>query len=317
MNSSFYRFLYGAGVLLAMFLTWAQVAAAAQSINTRDMPILRDWQGDFPVTELGLLPEGQRELSIGYLNNRKVFTEVWQVFKPEEEIPEIDFGNDLVLFVRNVNFYNRVSIAKVVLRETTAEVLIRSTMSALPIEDKVAMALAVIPRNGIEFLQSSHGPIAVSAEMSMPAANPLDITLEIAGQKIVLHNGHSEIPLSTDGVSKIRTSVFNDPVTADLDSDGDDDAVLLLVHDPGGSGTFYYLVAALNSNGSYQGTNTVLLGDRIIPQSITVQNGIITATYKTQKQGEARSAVPSFVVKRYLTVKSGELTALNPLSSDE
>ena len=129
-------------------------------------------------------------------------------FKPEEKVPEIDFGNYLVLFARNVNFYNRVSIAKVVLRETTAEVLIRETMSALPIESKVAMALAIIPSNGIQFLQSGRGPIAVSAEMSDPAANPLDITFEIAGQKIALHKGHSEIALSPDRASKIRTSVF-------------------------------------------------------------------------------------------------------------
>ncbi|MDX2495500.1 MAG: hypothetical protein QNK27_11110, partial [Desulfuromusa sp.] len=253
MNSSLYRLLYVAGLLLALLLAWVQVAAAAQAINERDIPILQGWRGDFPVSELGLLPEGQRELPIGYLKNRKVFTEVWQTFKPEEEIPEIDFGNYLVLFARNVNFYNRVSIAKVVLRDTTAEVLIRETMSALPIESKVAMALAIIPSDGIKFLQSGHGPVAVSGEISEPAVNYLDITYEIAGQKIALHNGHSEIALSPNAASKIRTSVFNDPVTADLDSDGDDDAVFILVHDPGGSGTFYYLAAALNLNGSYRG----------------------------------------------------------------
>ena len=163
-----------------------------------EIPILQDWRGDFPVSELGLLPEGQRKLPIGYLKNRKVFTEVWQTFKPEEEIPEIDFGNYLVLFARNVNFYNRVSIAKVVLRDTSAEVLIRETMSALPIESKVGMALAIIPSNGIQFLQSGRGPIAVSGEISDPAANYLDITYEIAGQKIALHKGHSEIALSPE-----------------------------------------------------------------------------------------------------------------------
>ena len=86
--------------------------------------------------------------------------------------------------------------------------------------------------------------------------------------------------------------------------------MFFLAHDPGGSGTFYYLAAALNLNGSYRSTNTVLLGDRIIPQSITVQNGIITATYKARNQGEEMSAVPSITVKKYFTVKNGELTAL-------
>jgi hypothetical protein len=45
---------------------------------------------------------------------------------------------------------------------------------------------------------------------------------------------------------------------------------LLITHDPGGSGTFYYVAAAINVNKRYQGTNAVLLGDRIAPMDIGI-----------------------------------------------
>ena len=45
--------------------------------------------------------------------------------------------------------------------EGVAEVLAMETLSAMPIEDKVAMSLAVVPRKGIESIQSSDGTLPV------------------------------------------------------------------------------------------------------------------------------------------------------------
>ena len=48
------------------------------------------------------------------------------------------------------------------MKDGVAEVLAMETMSAMPIEDKVAMSLAVVPRKGIESIQSSEGMLPVT-----------------------------------------------------------------------------------------------------------------------------------------------------------
>lgn len=75
----------------------------------------------------------------------------------------MNFGKNLVVFRRNVDFYNRTRIFKVTLRNG-ADVLAMETMSAIPIADKVAMAMAVIPRAGVKFLRAGPVRIPVSTE---------------------------------------------------------------------------------------------------------------------------------------------------------
>ena len=106
--------------------------------------ILQSWQGDYPIARLNLLPETQRERSMGFITDAKTFKAVWRAFKPHEAIPEIDFKTDLVLFARNTQFYNRISIGKVRVKNGVADVLAMETMSAVPIEDKLAMSLVVV-----------------------------------------------------------------------------------------------------------------------------------------------------------------------------
>jgi hypothetical protein len=127
----------------------------------RDLPILHRWSGDFPLAHLDRLPEGQADTSIGYIGTKSIFANVWKVFKPEEPVPQVDFSKSLVVFTRNVTFYNRLSIFKVTLKEGTVDVMSMETRSALPIEDNAAMAMAVIPREGIKNIQvrNKHIPV--------------------------------------------------------------------------------------------------------------------------------------------------------------
>ena len=86
---------------------------------------------------------------------------MWQAWKPGEKTPEVDFEANLVVFFRNVVFYNRTSIAKATLRDGMLEVLAIETRSSMPVEDKVAMALAVVPRKGVQSIRSGEGRIPV------------------------------------------------------------------------------------------------------------------------------------------------------------
>jgi hypothetical protein len=129
--------------------------------NSLTIPIITSWQGDFPVAALEKLPAGQQEAATGYIADARTFSKVWQAFKPDLTVPQVDFENDLVVFARNVNFYNLTKIAQVQVRNVI-EVLAMQTMSAAPIEDKVAMSLAVIPCEGVEAIRVGDRCLSIS-----------------------------------------------------------------------------------------------------------------------------------------------------------
>lgn len=117
----------------------------------QELPLLEHWAGDYPVTALDRLPVGQRDAGVGWLDPDS-FAAVWAVLQGGA-LPSVDFEHQLVVFVRNTDFYNRTSIFKVKVVEGVAEVLAMETMSAIPVEERVAMALAVVPRAGITALR--------------------------------------------------------------------------------------------------------------------------------------------------------------------
>jgi len=130
--------------------------------NSQAVPMKASWQGDYPVDGLDRLPAGQREAPTGYIGNAGTFAAVWRAFKPDEALPQVDFETDLVVFARNLRFYNRTRIAKVQMKDGIVEALPAETMSAAPIEDKVGMALAIIPRKGVLAIQAGERRVPLS-----------------------------------------------------------------------------------------------------------------------------------------------------------
>jgi hypothetical protein len=152
----------------------------------KDLKILQAWSGDYPVAELGRLPADQVKERVGCIGDKATFAVVWQAMNPSLALPEVDFITNIVVFCRNTVFYNRTSIARVVLTDGIVEVIAMETMSALPIENKVAMALAVIPLSGVKFVQTGSGLIPVMKES---ATDPMDAVYSIEGQTVRLFHG--------------------------------------------------------------------------------------------------------------------------------
>jgi hypothetical protein len=142
------------------FIITGCATLSAEDSPVNDLTIIDQWSGDFPVADLALLP--QRQSRAGYIGDQKAFATVWQAFRPGETTPAVDFERHLVVFARNVDFYNRTNILKVTLTDGAVEILAMETMSAMPIEDKVAMAMAVIPRNGVKFIRAGDARIPVT-----------------------------------------------------------------------------------------------------------------------------------------------------------
>ena len=156
-------------VALSNFGSTALVAAdsnrspvAADKSAAQDVSMLERWSGDYPVAELKRLPSEQQKSSPGFIGDSKTFAAVWQAFQPDEKTPSIDFNKNLAVFSRNLDFYNRTSIARVTLKDGVVDVLAIETMSAQPIDDKVAMGLAMISRKGVRFVRSREKLIPVS-----------------------------------------------------------------------------------------------------------------------------------------------------------
>ena len=151
-----------APMLLAVMTGCATVPEA--NAPPAELAIAQSWNGDYPVAELKLLPEGQQQSGAGYLGSATAFASVWAAFRPGEAVPTVNFRKQVVVFHRNVSFYNRTRIFRVTLKEGVADVLAAETMSAIPVTDKVAMALAVIPRAGVKAIQAGTVRIPVRTE---------------------------------------------------------------------------------------------------------------------------------------------------------
>ena len=149
------------------------------------------------------------------------------------------------------------------------------------------------------------------------AADPLNATYTIGVKKIRLAGGRSELQTAPGSAMQTKTLAFGEPVYGDLDGDGAEDAAVILVQDPGGSGTFYYIGAALGATGGYRGTNAVLLGDRVTPLKVDIRNGVIFIDYRDRRPEEPMAIPPSIGKSAYLTLKNGHLTAIKPLAEGE
>jgi len=163
----------------------------------------------------------------------------------------------------------------------------------------VAIFLVLRPSNNVQ---------APQIEISL---DPLDATYQISEQAVTLTNGHGEVELVPGSASKMIVDVFGQPTLGDLNDDGTNDAALILTENSGGTGTFYYVTAFINN----AGTNAVLLGDRIAPQTLEIKDGLLIANYATRKSTEPMSAVPSVSVSKYLVYQNGLLLDQD-LSSD-
>jgi hypothetical protein len=87
-----------------------------------------------------------------------------------------------------------------------------------------------------------------------------------------LVNGEYRKPIMEGSATEIVIRLVS-VAFGDLDGDGVADAAVVLVTDPGGSGTFYDLVAVLNRDGEPKHVATVPLGDRAQIQALSVASG--------------------------------------------
>jgi hypothetical protein len=150
-------------------------------------------------------------------------------------------------------------------------------------------------------------PTIAPSGATAPAADYRNATYQVEGQPVTLLNGVSEVESAPGSATKVITRYFGNEAFGDLNGDGKQDVAFLITQEGGGSGTFFYVVAALATDQDYQGTNAVLLGDRIAPQTTIIENGTIVVNYADRNPGESFTVQPSVGVSKYLKVVEGKL----------
>lgn len=141
-------------------------------------------------------------------------------------------------------------------------------------------------------------------KQAVVAADHKNAEYIIDGQRVKLEDGSAE---QTESESRIITRYFGNELRTDLDGDGDEDVAFILTQERGGSGTFFYAVAALNTEEGYVGSDAYLLGDRIAPQSTNVSPNprhkyVVVFNYADRASGEPMTAQPSIGKSAYLKI---------------
>jgi hypothetical protein len=138
-------------------------------------------------------------------------------------------------------------------------------------------------------------------------------TYVIEGQPITLVNGRAETPAVPGSSSTYVTEYFGNEAKGDLSGDGIADAAFIVTHLTGGSATFYYVVTALqDAQGSYVGTNGVMLGDRIAPQTTEIKDGVLVVNYADRRAGEPMTVPPSVGVSKQFTINEAKYLLESP-----
>lgn len=144
------------------------------------------------------------------------------------------------------------------------------------------------------------------------SADYKNISYSIDGQQIKLVNGVSDVAAAPGSASRIVTRYFGNEIRADLNGDSREDIAFIVTQQTGGSGTFYYAVAALNTLNGYVGTDGYLLGDRIAPQATTMSPNpkhkyVVVFNYADRKTGESFATAPSVGKSAYLKIDQASM----------
>lgn len=131
-----------------------------------------------------------------------------------------------------------------------------------------------------------------AADGAAPAA-VRNLTITIEGQSFTLKDGVAVTDAAPGSAAKNTVRIVGEPVVGDATGEGEPDAALLIENDPGGSGTFYYAVLAINHGGAYHATNAVALGDRIVPQGIDYTDGHFVYRFLDRKSGASMADEPT------------------------
>jgi uncharacterized membrane protein len=138
-------------------------------------------------------------------------------------------------------------------------------------------------------------PKIMTMPMLLNAEYGLDFSLD---GKVTLLDGFYREKIVPGSAANLTVSLGRTAI-GDLDGDDFDDAVVILISNPGGSGTFRHLAAVLNRGGAPEHVATVYLGDRIKVESLSIRSGKIEAGMLIHDAGDPMTQPTLKLKQRY------------------
>ncbi|MBM2826683.1 MAG: hypothetical protein HW403_747 [Dehalococcoidia bacterium] len=180
-------------------------------------------------------------------------------------------------------------------------------MSNIPWGWWLVPVLLIFTASSCQASPQAGSPVVATPSKPPDAANA---TYMIERQSVTLSNGSAEQSIVPGSATKMLTKLSDQQAVGDLNGDGKPDVAVVLVHDPGGSGTFYYIAAVLNDGtGKGNSTNVELLGDRIAVEKISIDKGEMVVDFLTRRSDDPRTAPPSVKTTKRFSVRDGKLAA--------
>lgn len=128
--------------------------------------------------------------------------------------------------------------------------------------------------------------------------DPSNATFIFDDGPITLSDGRSMRAATPQSALSEEIAIIDTVAYGDINQDNKEDTVLLLTRYGGGSGTFIYAAAFVSGPVSYKGSRVLFIGDRVAPQSISINRGIITVEYLDRNPSEAFAAEPTVLTSK-------------------
>lgn len=117
-------------------------------------------------------------------------------------------------------------------------------------------------------------------KQAVTASDPRDAQYGIAGKEVPLTNGTGV--LQVEGGSHI-VRYFGNEARGDLNADGISDVAFLLVQEIPEGERFFLAAAIQNTEARFQGTQAMMIGDNIAPQTTAFKDGKVVVYYAERR----------------------------------
>ena len=151
---------------------------------------------------------------------------------------------------------------------------------------------------------------ACAAGVASPGApDAASATYRIERDTVTLTNGRAEREAAPGSATKVVTALTDLRASGDVDGDERTDTAVILTHQAGGSGTFYYVAVLLNTSAGVTAVPAVLLGDRIGAKALRIDGRDVVVDLLDRASGQPFAASPTVPVTKRFVIAGGALVA--------
>ncbi len=137
---------------------------------------------------------------------------------------------------------------------------------------------------------------------------PAFATYTIEGNQFTLRDGiasHTSILNSAVGET---VALMGEPTVVDVTGDGNKDAIVILKHEPGGTGSFYYVAVAFRQDDTYVTSSAILLGDRVVISGVDTTGEGFNVRYLDRRLDQDFSVQPTIPITARFAVNKQTLS---------